>query len=122
MAEETKNTYNINSIGGNFNQSVQGGYTQIHGDQINMSQDLAQAAAQIQQLLTQLRSQGYSSTDAQQKVASDWASEAERDPKAKRKMAKLGQYVRDAATTSVIGEAAVEVIKLALRLSGIPLP
>ncbi|MBW4671242.1 MAG: hypothetical protein KME60_28425 [Cyanomargarita calcarea GSE-NOS-MK-12-04C] len=122
MTEENKNTYNIGSIGGNFNQSVEGGYTQIHGNQINMSQDLAQAAAQIEQLLTQLQSQGYSSTDSQQKVASDWASETDRDPKAKSKMVKLGQYVRDAATSSVIGEAAVEVIKLALRISGIPLP
>lgn len=122
MADENKNTYNIGSIGGNFNQSVEGGYTQIHGNQINMSQDLAQAATQIQQLLTQLEYQGYSSSDAQQKVASDWASEAEKDQKAKSKMVKLGQFVRDAATSSVIGEATVEVIKLALRLSGIPLP
>ncbi|NJR19292.1 MAG: hypothetical protein HC785_28825 [Calothrix sp. CSU_2_0] len=122
MADENKNTYNIGSIGGNFNQSIQGGYTQIHGNQINMSQDLSQAAAQIQQLLTQLQSQGYSSTEAQQKVATDWANEAKTDPKAKSKMVKLGQYVRDAATSSVIGEATVEVIKLALRLSGIPLP
>ena len=122
MTDENKNIYNIGSIGGNFNQSVEGGYTQIHGNQINTSQDLAQAAAQIQQLLTQLQSQGYSSTDAQQKVASDWAVEAKSDPKAQSKMAKLGRYVRDAATSSVIGEATVEVIKLALRLSGIPLP
>ncbi len=122
MPDENKNIYNIGSIGGNFNQSVQGGYTQIHGNQVNMSQDLSQAAAQIQQLLTQLQSQGYSSTDAQQKVAKDWANEANSDPKAKSRMVKLGQYVRDAATNSVIGEATIEVIKLALRLSGIPLP
>lgn len=122
MAEENKNTYNIGSIGGNFNQSIHGAYTQIHGNQINMSQDLSQAAAQIQQLLTQLQSQGYNSTQAQQKVASDWADEVKSDLKAKSKMVKLGQYVRDAATSSVIGEATVEVIKLALRLSGIPLP
>jgi hypothetical protein len=121
MADENKNIYNIGSIGGNFNQSVEGGYTQIHGNQINTSQDLAQAAAQIQQLLNQLQSQGYSSTDAQQKVASDWAVEAKSDPKAQSRMVKLGRYVRDAATSSVIGEATVEVIKMALRLSGIPL-
>ncbi len=90
MADENKNTYNIGSIGGNFNQSVEGGYTQIHGNQINMSQDLAQAATQIQQLLTQLEYQGYSSSDAQQKVASDWASEAEKDQKAKSKMVETG--------------------------------
>ncbi|MGF1674052.1 MAG: hypothetical protein ACFCUV_10265 [Rivularia sp. (in: cyanobacteria)] len=122
MADDNKNIYNIGSIGGNLNQFIQGGYTQIHGDQINMSQDLSEAAAQIQQLLTQLQSQGYSSTDAQHKVANNWANQAKSDPKAKSKMIKLGQYVRDTATSSVIGEAAIEVIKLALRLSGIPLP
>lgn len=122
MTGENKNTYNIGSIGGDFNQAIHGGYTQIHGNQINMSQDLSQAAAQIQQLLAQLQSQGYSATDAQQKVAHDWVDEAHSDPKAMSKMVKLGKYVRDAATSSVIGEATVEVIKLALRLSGIPLP
>lgn len=124
MAEENRNIYNIGSIGGNFNQSIHGGHTEIHGNQINisMSQDLSQAAAQIQQLLNQLQSQGYSKTEAQEQVANDWANEAKNDPKAKSKMVKLGQYVRDAATSSVIGEATVEVIKLALRLSGIPLP
>jgi uncharacterized protein YoaH (UPF0181 family) len=122
MSEQNNNVYNIGSIGGNFNQSIEGGYTQIHGNQINMSQDLSQAAAQIQELLNQLQFQGYSSTEAQQKVANDLANEAKSDPKAKGKMVKLGQYVRNAATSSVIGEATVEAIKLALRLSGIPLP
>jgi hypothetical protein len=122
MNEENRNTYNIGSIGGNFNQSIQGNYTEVHGNYINMSQNLSQAAAQIQQLLTQLQSQGYSPTDAQRKVANDWANEAKNDPKAKGKLIKLGQYMRDAVANGVIGEAAVEVIKLALRLSGIPLP
>jgi hypothetical protein len=122
MSEQNHNVYNIGSIGGSFNQSIEGGYTQIHGNQINISQDLSQAAAQIHQSLTQLQSQGYSVIDAQQKVASNLANDAKSDPKAKSTMVKLGQYVRDAATSSVIGEATVEVIKLALRLSGIPLP
>ncbi|MBW4610680.1 MAG: hypothetical protein KME22_26575 [Hassallia sp. WJT32-NPBG1] len=122
MSEENRNTYNIDTIGGNFNQSIQGNYTEVHGNYINMSQNLSQAAAQIQQLLTQLQCQGYSPTDAQQKVANDWANKAKNDPKAKGKLIKLGQYMRDAAANGVIGETAVEVIKLALRLSGIPLP
>ncbi|AKG22816.1 hypothetical protein [Calothrix sp. 336/3] len=119
MAEENRNIYNI---GGNFNQSIQGDYIEIHGNQINTSQDLSQAAAQIQQLLTQLQSQGYSQTEAQQKVAKDWANNAKNDPKEKGKLVKLGQYVQNAATSSLIGEATIEAIKLALRLSGIPLP
>ncbi|MEB3179277.1 MAG: hypothetical protein VKL59_09635 [Nostocaceae cyanobacterium] len=123
MTDENRNIYNINlGNGGNFNQSIQGNYLQVHGNYIKISQDLSQAAAQIQQLLTQLQSQGYSPTEAQQKVANDWAHEAKSDPKAKGKLEKMGQYMRDAAANGVIGEAAVEVIKLALRLSGIPLP
>jgi hypothetical protein len=122
MGDENRNTYNIGNIGGNFNQSIPGNYIQVHGNYIDMGQNLSQAAAQIQQLLTQLQSKGYSSTDAQHKVANDWANEAKNDPKAKGKLIKLGHYVRDAAANGVIGEAAVEVIKLALRLSGIPLP
>jgi hypothetical protein len=122
MTDTNKNIYNIGGVRGNFNQSVQGGYTEIHGNQINTSQDLSEAAAQIQRLLTQLQSQGYSSVQAQQKVANDWANEAKNDPKSKNKMIKLGQYVRNAATSSVIGEATIEAIKLALRLSGIPVP
>ncbi|MBW4666162.1 MAG: hypothetical protein KME60_01665 [Cyanomargarita calcarea GSE-NOS-MK-12-04C] len=122
MSGENSNEYNIGSIGGNFNQSIQGGYVQVHGNYINMSQDLPQAAAQIQELLTQLQSQGYSRKDAQQKVANDWANEAKSNPQAKGKLVKLGQYMRDGAANGVIGEVAVEIIKLALRLSGIPLP
>ncbi|NMG07707.1 hypothetical protein [Brasilonema sp. UFV-L1] len=123
MSDENRNTYNIYlGSGGNFNQSIQGNYTQVHGNYINLSQDLSQAATQIQELLTQLQYQGYSSTDARQKVANDWANEAKHDPKAKGKLIQFGQYMRDAAANGVIGEAAVEVIKLALRLSGIPVP
>ena len=56
MGDENRNTYNIGNIGGNFNQSIPGNYIQVHGNYIDMGQDLSQAAAQIQQLLTQLQS------------------------------------------------------------------
>ena len=106
--------------GGNYNESIQGDY--IQGDRINISQDLPQAAAQIQQLLYQLQSQGYSQADAQHKVANDWANEANNDSKAKGTLVKLGDYINNTAANGVIGQAAVEVIILALRFSGIPLP
>ncbi|MDJ0697067.1 hypothetical protein [Mastigocoleus sp. MO_188.B34] len=122
MSEENRNVYNISHLGGNFNQSIQGNYTEVHGNYIDTTQDLSQAAAQIQELLIQLQSQGYSETDAQQKVANDWANKARNDLKTKGKLVKLGKYINNAAANGLIGQAAVEAIKLALKLSGIPLP
>jgi uncharacterized protein YjbI with pentapeptide repeats len=88
----------------------------------NMSQDLPKAAAQIQQLLAQLQTQGYTPEDAKQRVASDLARKAQSNPTVKEKLMKLLQYVREAAANGLIGEATVEVIKLALQAVGVPLP
>ncbi|MEH2042808.1 hypothetical protein [Nostoc sp.] len=119
------NTYNIYlGAGGNFNKSIsiEGDYLQVHGNYINISQDLPQAATQIQELLRQLANQGYNHQDAQQKVAKDWANEVKNNPKAKGKLVKLGQSIRDAAASAVIGEATLDVIKLVFASLGIPLP
>lgn len=120
-----KNIYNIYlGAGGNFNKSVsiQGNYLQVHGNYINISQDLAEAATQIQELLQQLENQGYNHQDAQQKVAKDWVNEVQNNPRAKGKLVKLGQSIRDAAASAVIGEATLNVIKLVFASLGIPLP
>ncbi|MBD2519777.1 hypothetical protein H6G93_33450 [Nostoc sp. FACHB-973] len=120
-----KNTYNIYlGAGGNFNKSVsiQGNYLQVHGNYINISQDLAEAATQIQELLQQLENQGYNSQNAQHKVAKDWVNEVQKNPRAKSKLVKLGQSIRDAAASAVIGEATLNVIKLVFASLGIPLP
>lgn len=120
-----KNTYNIYlGAGGNFNKSVsiQGNYLQVHGSYINISQDLAEAATQIQELLRQLENQGYNSQDAQHKVAKDWVNEVQNNPTAKGKLVKLGQSIRDAAASAVIGEATLNVIKLVFASLGISLP
>jgi len=85
-------------------------------------QDLSQAAAQIQKLVTQLKTQGYSSEEAQNKVAQNLAYQAKSDPRTKTTLTKLRPYLGNAAANGLIGEAAVEVIKNALRLLGIPLP
>ncbi len=85
-------------------------------------QSLVEAAAEIQQLLTRLQTQGYSPKNAQQKVAADLATQAKSDPKAKSKLVRWGQYLGDASANGIIGDVAVEVIKLALRLAGIPVP
>jgi hypothetical protein len=84
-------------------------------------QNLVKAALEIQKLVTQLQTQGYDPKDAQQKVASDLAIQAKNDSKAKSELVRLGQYLGDAAANGIIGDIAVEVFKLALRLAGIPM-
>ena len=117
-------TYNesINTGGGTYNESIHGNSINIQGSYININQDLSQAAAQIQKIVTQLKTQGYSSEEAQNKVAQDLATKAKSDLRTKTTLTKLRQYLGDAAANGLIGEAAVEVIKTALRLLGIPFP
>lgn len=100
------------------NGSISIGRDYIQGDSINMSQDLSQAAAQIQELLTQLQTQGSSPEEAQQQAATKLATDAQNDPTFKSKLVKWGQSLGDTATKTTV----TEVVKLALRLSGIPLP
>lgn len=111
----------INIGGGTYNESIRGNNINIQGNHINISQDLSQAAAQIQELLTQLQAQGYTPEQAQQQVAEDLANQANNEPVTKSKLAKIGQYLGDAAANGLIGEATVEVLKNVLRLAGLPL-
>lgn len=112
----------INTGGGTYNECIQGDFINIQGNTINLSQDLSQAAAQIQQLLAQLQTQGYTSNAAQQKVARDLATQAANTPSTRNQLTKWGQYLGDAAANGLIGEAVVQVIKMALGLAGLPIP
>lgn len=119
-------SYNIHTGGGNYNASISGNYSEsiagnyIQGNYIRMSQDLSQAAAQIQQLLNQLQTtQQYSPEDAQQKVAEELATEAQINPSVRDKLVKWGQSLGDAAAKTTVSEAATAVVKLALTLAGI---
>ena len=94
----------------------------IHNYAPEQKQTLAEAAAEIQELLKQLQTQGYSPEAAQQKVASDLATKAQSNPTFKDKLVKWGQYLGDAAANGLIGEAVVTVLKLVLQSQGIPLP
>ncbi len=117
----------INMSGGTYNESIQGGYVQgdsinIQGNYINISQDLSQFISQIQHHLTQIQAERKCSPDEAQKfVAAELANQAKSQPNIKQKLAKLGQYVRDGAANGLIGQAAVEVIKIALNLLNLPL-
>lgn len=138
---KTENTFNISGsvgsvanqghIGNSGNDNTIGSVAgNVEGDQKSIQhnyapeqkQTLAEAAAEIQQLLAQLQTQGYSPQAAQKQVASDLAKRVQSDPEAKSKLAKWGQYLGDAAANGLIGEAAVTVLKLVAQLAGIPIP
>lgn len=98
----------INTSGGNY----------IQGNYINMSQDLTQAAAQIQDLVEQLQKRGTTVDVAQEQVAQDMATQAQNNPTVKDKLLKWGQSLGDATVSDVVKGA----VKLAIRSAGIPLP
>lgn len=82
-------------------------------------QTLAKTAVEIQQFLTQLQAQGYRLEEAQQKLASDWATQAKLNPTVKIKLENLRQYLDNTTAQSILGEPALKVINWALKLSGI---
>lgn len=116
----------INMSGGTYNESIQGDFVQgdsikIQGNYINISQDLSQLISRIQHRLTQIQAEGkYSSDEAQRVVASELANQAKNQPSIKQKLVKLGQYIRDGAANGIIGQASVEIIKIALNLLNLP--
>jgi hypothetical protein len=69
-------------------------------------------------LLTQRQKAGITVDAAQTKVAEDIAKQAEADPTVKAKLLKWGQSLGDATVTDVVKE----VVELALRSAGLPLP
>ncbi|NJN91630.1 MAG: hypothetical protein HC878_15545 [Leptolyngbyaceae cyanobacterium SL_5_14] len=73
---------------------------------------------QIQQLLAQLQNQGLSSEQAQTKVASDIAHQAQSNLAMRDKLLKWGQSLGDATVSDVVKS----VVKLAIRSAGLPLP
>jgi tetratricopeptide (TPR) repeat protein len=100
--------------GGNYIESNSGVY--VEGDYINMSQDLSEAASQIQQLLVQLQNRGVSQNDSQQQVASDLATQAKTNDTIRGKLTKWGQSLGDVAAKTTVSEAIKTVITLALGM------
>jgi hypothetical protein len=121
MAEKESSKVNMS-----FHAPVAGVAGNVEGNQNiyapEQKQTLADAAAEIQQLLTQLQSQGCSPEEAQQQAANDLATKAKNDSTTKEKLVKWGQSLGNTAAQTTASEAAKEVVKLALRLLGVPLP
>jgi uncharacterized protein YjbI with pentapeptide repeats len=105
---------------GNYNESINGDY--IQGNYINMSQDLSQAAQQIQDLLQQLQNQGVTVETAQEQVATDMAKQAETNPAMMGKLVLWGKAMANKASETTVSEAAKMVLTLALKAAGVPLP
>ena len=123
MADKSGIQQNFYGNIGNAAGNVEGDQKTVqHNYAPEQKQTLAEAAAEIQQLLKQLETQGYSPEAAQQQVASDLAKRVQSNPEAKSKLAKWGQYLGDAAANGLIGEAVVTVLKSAAQLAGIPIP
>jgi len=107
----------INTGGGNYYESINtssGNY--IQGDYINMSQDLSEAAVQIQDLVKQLQKTGANVTEEQ--IGEDIATQAKSDPAMREKLAKWAQSLGSASVNEVVKG----IVKLAIRSAGIPLP
>ncbi|WP_019500589.1 pentapeptide repeat-containing protein [Pseudanabaena sp. PCC 6802] len=110
----------INTGGGNYIESNTGTYVQ--GDFISMSQNLTQAAAQIQDLLNQLHNSGVPIDVASTQIAQDLALQVESNPSIRDKLLKWGQSLGDAAISATISDVVKGVVKLAIRSAGLPLP
>ena len=107
----------VNTGGGNYIESNSGTY--VEGNFISMSQDLAQAASQIQDLIEQLQKQGVTVDVAQEQVANGMATEAKKDLTMKDKLVKWGQSLGSATLSDVVKGA----VRLAIRsTTGIQLP
>jgi uncharacterized protein YjbI with pentapeptide repeats len=106
----------INMGDGNYIESNTGTY--IQGDYLKMSQDLSQAASQIQDLIEQLARKGVTVDEAQSRVAQDIANQAKTNLPLKTKLLKWGQSLGDATVSDVVKGA----VKLAIRSAGVPLP
>jgi hypothetical protein len=73
-----------------------------------VSQDLTQAASQIQDLIEQLQKNGVSVDVAQEQVAKDVAAQAQKNHTVQDKLIKWGQSLGD-ATVSDVGKGVVKL-------------
>jgi hypothetical protein len=104
-----------NGIQNNGSISIAGNF--IQGDFINMSSDLSQATVQLHELLTQLQAKGHTPEEAQQQVANELATQAQNNPKVRKKLSKWSKSLGDATTTTSVSEAATAVVDFATTLT-----
>ncbi|MDJ0772229.1 MAG: GUN4 domain-containing protein [Mastigocoleus sp. MO_167.B18] len=115
LIEESNSTQSRNIYTeGNYNESINGNYIEIQGDCININQDFSEVAAEIRELITQLKNQGYSQEDAEIKVADDLGEQARQKPKVRKKLFKWKKsFSRSKTRSNDETEVAREVVKTA---------
>lgn len=119
LEEISKMSRIINTSGGDYKETINtGGGPYVKGNYINMNQDLAQAASDIEDLIEQLKKQGVTVDVAQEQVAHNIATQAQNNSTMKNGLVKWGQSLGDATVTEVVKG----IVKLALRSAGIPIP
>lgn len=104
---------------GSYIELINGNYI-IHGNYINTSQDLTQAAAQIQELLQQLQQKQPTITEeeATNKVAEDLANQARSNGTMREKLRNWGASLASETANELIVSS---VIRIACSIAGIPL-
>lgn len=83
-----------------------------------LSQDLELAAIPVEQLIEQLQHRGLEIAEIKKQVASDLVQQAKNNPALQEKLTKWGQSLGN----EVVGDVMKEIVKLAIRSIGIPLP
>ncbi|GAB4364968.1 MAG: hypothetical protein Kow00121_01100 [Elainellaceae cyanobacterium] len=86
-------------------------------DYVDLSSNLTLAAASLEDLVEQLKRRGFKVDVAQEKVAREIATEAQKDPTVKDKLIAWAQSIGNDTVSDVVAE----IVKLALRYAGIPL-
>lgn len=103
---------------GNYNESIHGDYIEIQGNYININQDFSEVAAEIRELITQLKNEGYSQENAEAQIAIELAEQAHKKPKVKKKLFKWRKsFVSTTRKTNNEAEVAREVVKSATAYS-----
>jgi hypothetical protein len=119
----------INTGGGAYNEAIYGDSINIEDNSVHIydssthvdiSQDLSQIAAQIYQQVVYWQNQGDSSEVAQRKVATVLKNQVSRTPKLGERLKKLSQYIGSESANGIIGDLAVNAVKLVLGTMGFP--
>ncbi|MEB3179276.1 MAG: GUN4 domain-containing protein [Nostocaceae cyanobacterium] len=109
---KSQDKINIYTDGGNYNESIYGDYLEIQGNYVNINQDFSEVAAEISELINQLKNQGYTQEDAEKQVVTELAAQARKKHKVRKQLFKWRKSLGNAtAKTSDETEAAREVVK-----------
>lgn len=92
------NNRNIGTEGGNYNEQIQGDCINIQGNQIYLNQDLSQFTTQIQEILNQLKNQGYDAEIAEKQVINELKVKIRRDSRIKAKFLRWKKTLGISAT------------------------